>query len=150
MLAPVIGQTHGHLPYAAAAGSVGRQARVSRNARHRSDVNDPPIATLNHASGNRLRREKCSPQVGIENQIPVIPGDIERWFTHVAAGVVHQNINLSEGLLRRCRHLLNALPTAHIEFERDRPTAERLDLGLEPAQAARMAAGQHQIRPRRR
>ena len=52
---PVVGQAHSELADAAAACSVGRETRVARDAGDRADVNDPAVATLDHAARCGLR-----------------------------------------------------------------------------------------------
>ena len=44
-----------------------------------------------------LRDEEAAAQVGVEHQVPIVPGDVERGLAHVAAGVVDQDVDLPEG-----------------------------------------------------
>src|ERR1700676_142654 len=64
VLASVVGQTHRHLLYAAAAGAIRRKTRVSDNGRDRADVDDAPIAPGDHATRNGLRDKKAAAKIG--------------------------------------------------------------------------------------
>ena len=44
-----------------------------------------------------LRDEEAAAQVGVEDQVPVVPGDVEGGLAHVAAGVVDEDVDLAEG-----------------------------------------------------
>jgi len=70
--------------------------------------------------------EERAAQVGVEDQVPVFRGDVERRLAHVAACVVHQNIDLPVGRLGGVRHLPYAGDIPHIELERHGPPAEAL------------------------
>ena len=86
-----------------------------------------------------LGDEKAAAQIGVENQVPIVPGDIERGLADVAAGVVDQDVNLAEGGLGFCSHALDAVLVAHIEFERKCAPAKGLDLRFEAASMSSLA-----------
>jgi len=41
-----------------------------------------------------LVRRKATAQVGIENQIPIFPGDFQSGFANVAAGIVDEDVDV--------------------------------------------------------
>ncbi len=128
MLAPVVGQAHGQLPHTAAAGSVGREPRISEDARHRTDIDDAPIAMLDHAARHLLRDKEGSAQIRVEHHVPIVPGHIESGFAGIASGVVDQNMYLTPRLFRCGGHPLDASLIAHIQLERQCFATQRLDL----------------------
>ena len=144
-LSPVVGEAHGELADAAAAGAVRREARVAGHAGDRADVDDAAVAVRNHAPRDRLRDEEAAAQIGVENDVPVVPGDVERGLANVAAGIVDEDVNLAEGGFGLGRHALDALLVAHIKLERDSAAAERFDLGFECSQRLARAAGENKI-----
>ena len=90
------------------------------------------LATMLPRDG--LGDKERAAQVRVEHQIPVVPGDIERGFANVAAGVVHEDVDLAEMRDGICGHLLDALVIANIECERQDSSAQRFDFGLETSQ----------------
>ena len=100
---------------------------------------------MHHAARDGLRDEEGAAQIGVEHQVPVVPGDVERGLAHVAAGVVDQDVNLAERRSGCFRHVADAGLVADIERERERAAAEGFDLGLEGRQVGRIAAGDDQV-----
>src|SRR5260370_26606098 len=71
MFAPVVGQAHCQLPHPAATGSIGRQACITEDARHGTNIDDPPLAVLYPAAGHLLRDEEGSTQISVEHPVPI-------------------------------------------------------------------------------
>src|SRR5205823_2073873 len=94
MSAPIIRQTHGQLANSASACAVWSEPCVACNAGHRSDIDDAPVPTRYHSPSNRLRHEKTSAQIRIENQVPIVPGHIESGFPDVASCIVNENVEM--------------------------------------------------------
>src|ERR1700730_9347936 len=92
ILAPVVGQAHCQLPHPAATGSIGRQACITEDARHGTNIDDPAIAVLYHAAGYLLREEEGSTQICVEHHVPIVPGHIESGLSSIASRVVDQNM----------------------------------------------------------
>ena len=145
MAAPVVGEAHGELANAAAAGAVGREASVAGDAGDGADVDDAAVAAGNHAAGDGLGNEKAAAQIGVEDEVPVVPCNVERGLADVAAGVVDENMNLAEGGFGFCRHLLDALLVADVELERNGAAAERRDFRFKCGERFARAAGEHQV-----
>ena len=81
---------------AAPAGAVG-----ARPAYPATLVTDPILMIRPYPRGDHswrycLGREETAPQIGFQNQVPVVPGDFERRLTNIASGIVHQNVYVSE------------------------------------------------------
>src|ERR1700761_843037 len=64
--APVIGQAHGQLAYAAAARSIGRQTRITEDAGDGADVDDAAVTMLHHAARDGLCDEEAAAQIRVE------------------------------------------------------------------------------------
>src|SRR5580704_1550551 len=97
VLAPVVGEAHGELTDAAAAGAVGAESGESGDAGNGADVDDAAVVVLHHAARNSLRDEEASTQIRIENQVPVVPSDVDGGLSNVATGVVDEDVDLAEG-----------------------------------------------------
>src|SRR5580693_9254203 len=108
VMAPVIGEAHCQLANAATAGPVRCETSVTRNAGDGADVDDAPILTRNHAARHGLRHEKTSAKICVEDEIPIVPGYVERGFAHVASRVVHENIEMAEFLCGCRSHAIDA------------------------------------------
>ena len=74
-----------------------------------------------------------------------VPRHIDGGLADVAAGVVHQDIDVAVVGVGLFHAALDAVVVAHIEFQRQGAHAEGLDLLLELAQALAVAAGDHQV-----
>ena len=64
--------------------------------------------------------KKATAQIGVEDRVPVVPGHVQRGLADVAAGIVHENVDMAEGVFGCRRHVLDAALIAHIQFERTR------------------------------
>ena len=109
-----------------------------------------PYFLANHVPRHGLRHEEGAAQVGVQDQVPIVPGDFQRRFAHVAAGIVDQHIDLAVVRDGGLDHGLDAVEAAHVQRQRQCPAAQRLDLGLERCQRRRVAAGDHEVSPRPR
>ncbi len=145
VFAPVVGEAHGELANAAAAGAVGAESGITGDGGHRADVDDAAVVALDHAAGDSLRDEKTAAQVGIENQIPIFPGDFERGFANVAACIVDEDVDVAEVLFCVSSHLLDAVVIADIEFERECFAAEGLDFAFEFGEVRAFAGGEDKV-----
>jgi len=145
MLAPVVGEAHGELADAAAARAIGSETRVPLDAGDRADVDDAAVVAPDHAAGYRLGYEEAATKIGVQNQVPVVPGYLEGRFADVAARVVDEDVHLAEGGFRVGGHFLDAGEVANVEFEGDGAAAEGFDFGFEWGQVIAMAAGQDQV-----
>ena len=116
MLAPIIGQAHRQLPDAAPAGPIGCQTCVTRHAGHRPNIDNAPVPARDHAARQGLRDEKTPAQIGVKDQVPVFPGNVERRFANVATRIVDQDVQMTKFLFGHRRHSFNAIE-ADIKFQ---------------------------------
>ena len=96
-------------------------------------------------SRDRLGDKEAAPQVGVENEVPVVPGDIERGFADIASGVVDQDVDLAEGGLSLLGHSLDA---GWSRTSSASETARRPSASISASNAARclaLAAGEDEI-----
>jgi hypothetical protein len=147
VLAPVVRKTHCQLPNASAAGAIGAEASVACDAGDRADVDDASVAASNHAARDGLCDKKTAAKIGIENQIPIFPSYIERWFADIATGIVYENIETAKGGVSFRGHFLDALLSADVELDGNGAAAERFDFRLKVRQATDVAAREYKIRP---
>ena len=84
-----------------------------------------------------LGDKEAAAQIGIEDQVPIVPGHIERRLAHIAAGIVDQDVDLAAGCLGIRCHALDARLFADIQAERGCLSAHRLNLGCERGQVLR-------------
>src|ERR1700722_5060399 len=117
VFAPVVGEAHGELADAAAAGAIGAEAGESGDAGDRADADDASVIVFDHAARNSLRDEERASQIRIENQIPVVPGDVDGGFSHVTTRVVHEDVDLAESLARFSAEFLDAGLIADVQGE---------------------------------
>src|SRR5262249_13227262 len=94
------------------------EARVACDAGDRTDVDDAAVATLNHAARDGLRDEETSAQIGVEDQVPVLPADLEGRLADVAAGIVDQHVHAANGGFGIGAESADAVVVADVEFER--------------------------------
>src|SRR5688572_13667909 len=147
---PVRRQAHRQLPDAAPARAVRAEAGIAGDRRQRTDVDDAPAAVWNHQARHRLGDEERAAQVGIQNQVPVLPRDVGRRLARIAAGVVHQDVDARVRLRRLRCHRADALLALHVELERHDTAAERFDLTLKRPQRRGRPAGDDEVRARGR
>ena len=96
MEAPVIGEGHGHLLHATAAGSIGGEAGVPGDAGDAADEDDAAVLGGDHEFlGGLLGEEEGAAEVRVENEVPVVPGDIHGGLADVAAGVADEDVKLA-------------------------------------------------------
>ncbi len=145
MDAPVVGQAHGQLLDAAAAGAVRAEAGVPRDARHRADVDDPAVAARDHLLRHRLCDEEGAAQVGVDHKVPIVPGHVDGGLAHVAAGVVDEDVDLAVVGMRGFDHGPNAAVIADVERERQCPPPERLDFSAECVERIDVSAGDDEV-----
>jgi hypothetical protein len=96
-------------------------------------------------SGDLLGDEEAAAQVGVEDEVPVVPGDLECGFADVASGVVDEDVDLADGFVGRGGHGLNAFLIAYVEGEGDGAAAEGFDLRDEWEQVVFAAAGEDEV-----
>ena len=130
MRPPIVGETHGQLPDAAAACAVRAEPGIAHDRCHRSDVDDSAAAVRDHLPRHRLRDEERAAKVRVEDQIPIIPGHVDRLLPHVAAGVVHENVEARVRFRRVADHAADARLIAHVELERHGPASHGFDFFL--------------------
>ena len=102
---------------AAAAGAVGSEAGVPGDARDRADVDDAAGAARNHVPGDGLSDEERAAEVGVENGVPIVPGDVGGALADVAAGIVDEDIDLAKLMERVGDGGFDARLVADIEFD---------------------------------
>src|SRR5206468_4322467 len=93
VLAPVVREAHGQLPDATTASAIGAESCVTCDTGDGADVDDAAIAARDHDAGHGLRNKKTAAQIGIQNQVPIIPRNLESRLANVATRVVHENID---------------------------------------------------------
>jgi hypothetical protein len=87
------------------------------------------IAALHHAAGDGLRGEEDTAEIGVEDQVPIVPGHFERGLANVAAGVVDEDVEPACGGPRGIGGGFDARLLADIKHDRPRLAAEGFDLG---------------------
>ena len=83
-----------------------------------------------HSFSHGLGSKEGAAQVGVEDQVPIVPGDLYGRFADIASRVVNQYVDpaiMSEGLVR---HTLDTIEVAHIQFQGQCFPTERFDLIL--------------------
>jgi hypothetical protein len=145
VFAPVVGEAHGELADAAAAGAVWAEAGESGDAGDGADVDDAAVVVLDHATRNSLRNEETASQICVENQIPVVPRDVDGGLAHVAAGVVDEDVDLAEGGSGVGDKFLNAGVIADVEREGCCAAAEGFHFAFERGKRIDVAAGEDEI-----
>ena len=98
-----------------------------------------------HVARYSLRDEEAAAQIGVEDQIPVVPCDVERGLADIASRVVDEDVNLLERSFGFSGHALDAGMVAHIEFQRQRATAEGADFRFEFGEGFAATAGEDQV-----
>src|SRR5580700_287214 len=146
MLAPIVGQTHRKLSNPATAGSIRRHASVTGNAGDGSNVDDASVSARDHAAGHGLRHKKASAKICIENQIPFVPGHVERGFAHIAPGIVDQDVEMAKCLFGFRRHAFDTRLLPHIKLKRNCTPSESVYLFLERQEVIAVTACENQIR----
>ena len=127
---PLVCQTHGQLFDSSPAGAIGGDSCGSKHTGDRTDIDDAPVASLHHRPRERLRDKKCSLQVGIEHQIPIVRRNLQRRLPHVAAGVVHQDVDLAEVAPCAFGRPPDPVNISDIQFERQYLSPDPLNLVL--------------------
>ncbi len=75
MLPPVMSQAHGELFDAASTRSVRTQPGITGDAGDGSHIDNSTVFLVDHMPGDRLSDEKQSAKIGIQHQIPILPGN---------------------------------------------------------------------------
>lgn len=128
--APVIGEGHGELFGAAAAGSVGCEAGVSGDGGDGADVDDAAVFGGDHRlEGDLLGEEEGTAEVGVEDEVPVVPGDFGGGFADVATGVVDEDVDGACGGDGVFYGGLDAFEGRDIEDDGEGAAAEGFDAG---------------------
>src|ERR1700678_39690 len=96
MRSPFIREAHCQLLDAPSASAIRGDAGITEDARNRSDVDNPSVAAFDHAARECLGNKERTAQICVEYQVPIVPGNVERRFAHVATRVVDKNIDLAE------------------------------------------------------
>lgn len=143
--APVVGEGHGELADASSAGTVGAEAGVSGDAGDGADIDDASVALLDHAAGEMLGDEEAAAEVGVEDEVPVVPGDVEGGLADVASGVVDEDVDLGDEGVGFGGHGLDTLLAADVELKRDGLAAECFDFGDEGGQVGAFAGGDDEV-----
>src|SRR5262249_54263204 len=69
MNAPIVGEAHGQLFYAATARTVRAKAGITSHTRDGADIDNAPILARNHVTRDGLSDEKGATQIRVENEI---------------------------------------------------------------------------------
>ena len=109
-----------------------------------------PRAVRHHVSRHRLRDEKGAAQVRVENQVPVVPRDVDRFLPHVAAGVVDEDVDALERAHRGVYHLANARLVPDVELQWHDAASHRFDFRLKRLQRFERTARHGEIGARAR
>src|SRR4029077_16535490 len=89
--------------------------------------------------------EETSSQIGIENQIPVVPSNVQSALTYIAAGIVNKDFEMTACSFRGFHHSLNALLFTHVQLKRNHRSPQGFELLFKGHQALPVSAGQNQI-----
>jgi hypothetical protein len=93
-----------------------------------------------------LRHEERAAQVRVQDEVPVVPGDVGGALADVAAGVVHEHVDPAVRIVRGVRHQPDALGVADVQRERDGAAAAVCDLLRERTEAVDVPAGDDEVR----
>ena len=105
---------------------VGRRVRARRMRRDRAVVDDASAARVLvlHHPERLLHAEEHAGQVDVHDVPPLLDGQVLEWYARGAdAGVVEQQVQAAEGLLRLREQRLHRLRIAHVGRHRQRPRA---------------------------
>src|SRR4030095_13941637 len=105
----------------------------------RADVDDAAACTVEVRSG-RLGREQHGQDVEIEHAMEALLGELLERGELVDAGVVDQDVETAEGLLRLGAEAIDLLRLRHVGRHRERPAALARDVG-DHAVGALLAGG---------
>ena len=63
-----------------------------------------------------MEYEEGTSQIGIQNQVPILPGHLISRLPDIATSVVDQNVDVSVSLISGVGHLLDAVVIADVKF----------------------------------
>src|SRR4029079_13734953 len=86
-------------------------------------------------------------EVGVEDRVPIIPRYVDRRLADVAAGVVHENVNLTKLAQRVADRALDARMVPDIELDTRDPSAHAAHLFRKAFERCTSAARDRQIGP---
>jgi len=82
--------------HARLAGAVRRDFQERRHHRGRCDVDDAPVAARQHGAPEDLTGAQRPGQVGVDDGVPVVLGEVDGRHALGAAGAVDQDVDLAE------------------------------------------------------
>ena len=112
-----------------------------RPAGARGDVDDAPIALLDHLRQHRLGGEHHALQVGGDDLIEQFAGVLQKRRAARQAGGVDQDVDLAEAFVRGGDDAVDLLLVGGVGLHGERLAAQRLDLGGNLARVIRVDVG---------
>src|SRR5262249_31744184 len=94
---------------------------------HRSDVNNNPLATLDHVFPHGLAKEKYAMQIDAHDCIPTVQADAFYRGAKAGTVIVDEHINLAKFLKRPLHHTVHLVGVAHINREGESAFTESAD-----------------------
>jgi len=116
--------------------------------RNGTNVDDPPLATLDHLRRDRFGTEKGSGQIDVDNLAPFRLAHLKRRLTGVYARAVDQDVDPAEGCQRSLHHPPYVGRLGHIgrhSFHPPDPVTR--DSRGDRSRLVGMPADQHEIGP---
>ena len=105
-----------------------------------------PVAPRDHLPRDSLRHEERAAQVGVQHQVPVLPGDAAAGLRTLQPALLTRTSILSERRGARRQPAADAALVPHVEFERHDRAAPSASISSGTGAARRRCAGDDQIR----
>ena len=120
---------------------------VGSVASHRTDVDDLATVALHHARHQRAAHVEQALDVGVDHRVPVVEvATLQRVEAQGQSGVVDQHVDLGPVGLQAAADVKHLLLVSHVEAERLRTHAQRLDaLGQRLEQVVSAARDDHVV-----
>ena len=125
---PFHGQGAGQAGHARLAGRVGRDLVQAHEGGERADVDDPPVAPLDHGAAEDLAGAEGAGEVGLQDVVPLLLGHLEAGHPPRLARAVDEDVDRAEGGDARGQQALERRAVGHVARLPQRAPAARLDL----------------------
>src|SRR5208337_1595162 len=114
------------------------------------DVDDTAPSLLQHRANHSLDQHERSGEIGVDYFVPLRALHAYHQLITGNAGVVHENVNLTELSDHCLDSCLNLFFVAHVHFEHSRVSALAVDLAGELLQLLLVAGAERDLGPRLR
>src|SRR6266566_7346963 len=118
---------------------------VAVDAHYARDIDDPPPAALDHASGGVLGHEERALEIRVDHGVPIVLADPKQQVVARGSGVVHDHVDAPEVPLHRGDRRLHLSGVAHVTSVAPRRAVgqrmgDRLGLGAVAPQDGQLRA----------